>query len=139
MSTKLAPWPDAELVVMDLLAGYGSTVTATPPEQIPPGMIQVERIGGPDDGVTDKPRIKITCYGDRTRASAWALSREVQQAVLSAGGTMVTGRHTATEYPRGVLIDLARTATPPKQVPESGSGSRQIETVYEIHLRRPWW
>lgn len=138
MSTLLKPYPDAEQVMLDLLDPFGDTVTATPPTQIPPGLIQVERIGGPDDGVTDRARVKVVCFG-ATRDTAWAMTRATQQAVLASGGTMVTGPATAKEYPRGVLIDLARTATPPKQVPESGRGSRQIETVYEIHLRRPWW
>lgn len=52
---------------------------------------------------------------------------------------MVTGPNTAAEYPGGVLIDKTLTSTPPKQVPESGRGSRQIETVFEVHMRRPWW
>lgn len=137
MSTLLDPFPDAESVMMDLLDPHGETVTATP-ETIEPGLIQVERIGGPDDGVTDRPRVRVTCFG-ATRATAWAMTRATQQVVLASGGTMVTGPETAAEYPGGVLIDKAFTATPPKQVPESGRGSRQIETVYEIHLRRPWW
>lgn len=137
MSTTLAPFPDAELVAMDLLDPFGDTVTATP-TQLPPGLIQVERIGGADDGVTDRPLIRVTCFGV-SRVAAWNMTRATQQAVLAAGGTMVTGSNTAAEYPKGVLIDKTRTASPPKQVPESGRGSRQIETVYEIHMRRPWW
>lgn len=138
MSTILAPFPDAELVAMDLLDPFGDTVTATPAPTIPNGLIQVERVGGGDDGVTDRPLVRVTCFGS-TRKAAWDMTRAIQQVVLAAGATMVTGPNTIEDYPGGVLIDKTRTASPPKQVPESGRGSRQIETVYEIHMRRPWW
>lgn len=138
MSAPLAPFPDIELVLLDLLDPYGETVTATDVDDPPDGTIQVERIGGPDDGITDRPRVRITIYG-RDRRAAWALSRQLQQVVLASGGTQVTGPMTAEEYPAGVLLDLARTATPPRQLAEQGRNARIVETIYEFHLRRPWW
>lgn len=138
MATLLDPFPDAELVVLDLLnPRVGGKVTATD-VTIEPPLTQVERIGGSDNGVTDRARVKITCYGT-TRPLAWRMAREIQQIVQAAGGTKITGPNTLAEYPRGVMIDKTVTSSAPKQVPESGRGSRQVETVFEIHLRRPWW
>jgi hypothetical protein len=133
----LDPFPDAELVMMDLVRGLATVVTATPATITPP-LIRVERVGGADDGITDRPRIRAVCYG-ATRPLAWALARNVTALVGASGGQLVTGPNTVAEYPGGVLIDLARTATAPKQVPEQGRSSREVETIYEIHLRRPWW
>ncbi len=139
MSTLLKPYPDAELVLLDLIDPHtpGPVVTATPTTLTAP-LTLVERIGGPDDGVTDRPRMKVTCFG-ATRQEAWVMTRGIQAVILAAGGTMVTGQYTVGEYPGGVLIDKAVTGTPPKQMAESGRNARQIETVFEIHLRRPWW
>lgn len=136
--TVLAPYPDIELVLLDLLDPYGETVTATSVDDPAPRTIQIERIGGPDDGVTDRPRVRVTVYGG-DRREAWALTRELQQVVLASGGSMVTGPMTAEEYPAGVLLDIARTATPPRQLAEQGRNARIVETIYEFHLRRPWW
>jgi hypothetical protein len=135
---QLAPFPDIELVLLDLLDPYGDTVTATSVDDPPNGTIQIERIGGPDDGITDRPRVRVTVYG-RDRRAAWDLTRQLQQAILAAGGAMVTGPATAEEYPSGVLLDLARTATPPRQLGEQGRNARIVESIYEFHLRRPWW
>lgn len=76
----LAPFPDAELVMMDLLRGHGQTVTATPPDTIPDRTIRWSASAA-DDGVTDRPRVQVTCFGI-TRQGAWKMTREVQQTVL---------------------------------------------------------
>jgi hypothetical protein len=131
MVTVLPNFPDIELVCMDLLADLGNTVTATGAE-VPSGTILIERIGGPDDGITDRPRVQITAYGS-ARQGAWALIENCRQRILRSGGTLVYGEHT-----NGVLIDLARTATPPRQLPEFGRGARIVQGVFEFHLRRQW-
>lgn len=139
MGVVLAAFPDVELVLMDLVDPYtaGPVVTALPSTITPP-LTQVERVGGADDGVTDRARVKITCFGT-TRQLAWQATRTIQQVIIASAGTLVTGPNTATEYPRGVLIDRAVTATAAKQIPELGRDARQIETVYQVDLRRPWW
>ncbi len=131
MSAILPDWPDIELVCLDLLAPVGNTVTATGTD-VPAGTIQVERIGGPDDGITDRPRVQVTAYG-RTRAHAWQLIGQCRQRILASGGTLVSGQNVTN-----VLIDLARTATPPRQLPEFGRGARVVQAVFEFHVRRPW-
>lgn len=139
MAQVLAPYPDVELVLMDLLDPLiGGPVVTALPTAISPPLTQVERIGGADNGVTDRARMKITSFG-ATRQLAWQSARQIQQIIIASPGTLVTGPNTAPEYPGGVLIDRATTATAAKQIPELGRDARQIETVYEVDLRRPWW
>jgi hypothetical protein len=123
-------------VFLDLLEPVAATVIATD-EDLRPPLIQVERVGGPDDGITDRPRVRVSHFGT-DRRHAWQLARQTQPLVLAAGGRMVTGPATAEEYPGGVLLDLTRTATPPRQLAEQGRNAAVVETIYEVHLRRPW-
>lgn len=124
---------------MDLLDPQvaGPVVTALPTTLTAP-LTQVERIGGVDNGVTDRPRVRITSFG-ATRQLAWRSAREIQQILAAAPGTLITGPSIAPEYPSGVMFDRVATSTGAKQVPELGRDARQVETVYEVDLRRPWW
>jgi len=128
--TVLAPYPDAELVMMDLLQPVAPTVTATD-QTLTGRTIQIQRVGGTDDGVTDRPVLQVTCMAT-TRTEAWAMARDVQQRVLAAGGTAVTGTRVA-----GVYIDSTRTVTPPDQLPDRNPGIRPVSAQYRLGLRRP--
>lgn len=136
------PFPDIELVLLDFLAAIpdAQVVTATG-DTLTGRVIQVERVGGNDDGITDAPRVRLRCYGT-TRPDAWRLARDAQALLLRHGAsTLITGPETAAEYPRGVQLDVVSTATPPRQAPE-GTATRSVrvvDTTYEIQLRRPWW
>lgn len=131
MSPILPQFPDIERVVMDLLRPEGLTVTSTG-ETVPAGTIEIQRIGGPDDGITDRPRVQVTAYGS-TRPNAWDIIEKCRQRVLASGGTLVSG-----QYVNNVFIDLARTANPPRQLNEFGRGARIVQAVFEFHLRRPF-
>lgn len=125
MAELLPPWPDAELVVLDLLETTGvSPVTATDEELAPP-VIQVMRLGGSDDGITDRPRIEVDCFGG-TRAQAWQLAEQCRQLILAAGGTAVNG----------TLIDRSATETPVQQVPYGNPDVRRVQAIYRLDLRR---
>lgn len=130
MSPVLAPYPDAELVMLDLLRPTGKTVTATD-AVIAVKTIVVQRVGGTDDGVTDRPIVQVTCLAP-TRAEAWAMARQVQQVVLAAGGTAVSG-----QYVTDVFIDSTRTVTPPDQLPDRNVNLRPVAAQYRLGLRRP--
>lgn len=127
----LAPYPDAELVMLDLLSSVAAGVTHTG-DALQAPTVQVQRIGGSDDGVTDRPRVQVTCYG-ATRAEAWQLAEETRQIVLAAAGTAVSG-----SYVTGVLIDSTRTVTPAQQLPERNPDLRVVSAAYELAMRRPW-
>ena len=130
MSTVLAPFPDVELVMLDLLRPVAPTVTATDANIVPP-VVVVQRVGGTDDGVTDRPIVQVTCLA-ATRQAAWAMARQVQQVVLAAGGTAVSGT-----YVTNVFIDSTRTVTPPDQLPDRNVNLRPVSAQYRLGLRRP--
>lgn len=127
----LAPYPDAELVMLDLLAPVAATVTHTD-DHLKAPTVQVQRIGGSDNGITDQPRIQVTCYGS-TRAQAWQLAEQCRQIVLATGGTAVSGDNVT-----GVLIDSTRTVTPAQQLPERNPDLRVVSGAYLLTMRRPW-
>jgi len=126
----LAGFPDAELVMMDLLAPVGVTVTATD-ENLAPPVVLVQRMGGPDDGVTDRPRVQVACFG-ASRPAAWALAEQARQIVLAAGGTVVTGTNVTN-----VFVDSTRTETPSVQLPDRNQNVRAVTAVYRLSYRRP--
>ena len=126
----LVGFPDAELVVMDLLTPVGVTVTATS-ENLAPPVVVVQRVGGADDGVTDRPRVQVVCYGS-TRPAAWALAEQARQIVLAAGGTAVTGTNVTN-----VFLDSTRTETPSVQLPDPNQSVRAVTAVYRLSYRRP--
>lgn len=122
--TVLAGFPDAELLVMDILAPIGTTVTATA-ETVTPPVIQVQRVGGADNGITDQPRVQVVCYG-ANRPAAWTLAEQARQRILAAGGTSVGG----------VFVDSTRTETPTVQRPDPNPDLRAVTAVYRLTYRR---
>lgn len=127
MSTKLAPFPDAEKVVHALLTPLARTVTQTDEnETFSEPVIQVQRVGGSDDGITDRPRVEIACFAE-DRHDAWALAEDVRQTVLACGGTKVDG----------VLVDKAVTETPAQQLPDLNRDIRKVVAMYRFAFRRP--
>lgn len=130
--TVLAPFPDAELVAMDLLAPLGATVTQTSEDLAPP-VVQVQRVGGTDDGITDRPRVQVTYFG-ATRPLAWELAGQGRQLIQAARGTVVTG----TNVPSGVFIDTTSTDVGGVQVPDPNRDIRKVIETYSLSYRRPW-
>lgn len=131
MPAELGTWPDAELVALDLLDDLAPTVTATDHDLTGPAIL-VQRVGGADNGVTDRPVLLITCFA-ADRQAAWQLGRAVQQRVLAAGATVVSG-----QYVQQVLVDSARTVTPPDQVPDPNRDLRVVTAQYQLGLRRQY-
>lgn len=137
MGIYLGPFADAESVVLTMfdastIAWNGNpvlSVTATPANFVPP-MIQVERIGGQDDGLTDFPSMKINCFGV-DRPMAWNLAEQCRQVILSAIRTsyVLDGKT--------VLIDNAKTTTPAEQLQDINIDFRLVVATYELSLRRP--
>lgn len=110
---------------MALLAPVAPTVTATPADLQPP-IIRVQRVGGSDDRITDRPRMEIACYGIH-RAQAWQLAEHCRTVILASPRTTVDG----------VLIDTARTDNPPTQVPYATSkDTRRVLAYYRLSWRR---
>ena len=121
----LPAFPDAEAVVMDLLAPLGTTVTSTPAEINGP-LIRVQRVGGADDGITDRARIEVLCY-HQTRPLATALASECRRLIGAAGCTVVGG----------VLIDRAYSEVAPVNEIYRNPDVRAVPAVYRFEWRRP--
>jgi hypothetical protein len=127
MTVVLPNWPDAELVMIDLLAPVpGEVVTFTPASFAAP-LVRVLRVGGEDDGITDYPQVEVTCFG-ATRPAAWSMAEQCRQIILASGG----------EAPGGVLIDFARTDTPAQQLPDPNPDLRVVTATYRLGMRRPF-
>lgn len=125
MSPVLEAFPDVERVVTDLLSPLCPVYTEFPADFAAPA-IRVQRTGGSDDGITDSPFVEVMSVG-RTRAEAWELDGAVRQYVLASGGTLVNG----------VLVDSARTMTPPQQMPDPRTNVRVVSSSYRMGFRRP--
>lgn len=123
MTAILGPWPDIEAVLVTLLAPVAQVVTTTPANLTPP-LVQVQRFGGADDGLTDFPVVAVTCFGG-TRAAAWSMAENCRQRILASPGEP------------GVLIDSAETVTPSQQVPDPNTSLRVVTATYRLGLRRP--
>lgn len=119
------PFPDAEGVMLALLAPVASTVVVSPVAMDEP-LIQVRRTGGSDDGVTDHARIEVECVAF-DRHNAWRLAECVRQRVLAAGATVQDG----------ALIDRTTVETAPQQVPEDNPDIRRVVATYRLAMRRP--
>lgn len=126
MVEQLPQYPDAEVVVMALLESLAPTVTSTPDTLTGP-LIRVQRIGGADDGITDRPRIEVACYAP-TRTAAHTLQQQCQQLILAARCTVVAG----------CLIDRTTTDTGPIQPPRyPNQDVRWVPAIYRMEWRRP--
>lgn len=125
----LGDFPDAEAVGMALLGPVGSCVQTTPPE-ITGRVVQVIRVGGADNGITDEPLLHVACYST-TYDDARAAAEQARQIILAAGGTSVTVDG------RPVLIDSARTATAPAETPLDNPDLRRKTATFQLTYRRP--
>lgn len=110
---------------MALVERLAPAYVVTPPEITTP-IVQVHRSGGHDNGVTDHPRVQISCLA-LTRHEAWQLAEQVRQVVLNAGGTTADG----------ALIDRAGVEVAPQQVPDEDPHVRRVVATYVLTMRRP--
>ncbi|WP_443705804.1 phage tail termination protein [Saccharothrix coeruleofusca] len=133
----LPVWPDAEELVMALLRqapALAPTVTQTTPPNLGDNgpVIQVLRVGGTDDGITDRPLVEVAVFAPSYK-QAIGIAEQVRQRMLGAGGTRVP----TPTYPDGVLVDRCVTATSPQEVPYDNPELRRKLATYQVELRRP--
>lgn len=123
---ELAPWPDVEAALEDILEDLAPTGTTTPAklqETLP--FIRIERFGGDDDRITDANLITIDTFA-AVRADSKALAETIRARLLS--GPLTTGSTT---------LDTTTTATAPSEVPWSDDQSiRRFSATYRITARR---
>jgi len=122
--TPLAPFPDVESAVMDLVTDLGTTGTVSDTElldHLP--FIRVGRIGGNDDLITDRPRLTIDVFTE-TRAEAFTISGTIQQRLISGPSKVGT-----------VVLDVAATLNGPQEIPWSPA-VRRYSATYQVSVRR---
>ncbi len=137
MTELLRAFPDAEAVGLAVLDPLGiPTVTSTPATIIPP-LIQVIRVGGVDDGLTDHPHVEVTCYHSN-RTGVWSITGLAQQRMLAAraqGYDLDDGSQPCVDY--------VVTISSPEQVPYEDETLFVTVAIYQLSMRRcyfptPW-
>lgn len=132
MAPLLAAFADVEDVVMALLDPTVAPAVTIPPAGFTAPLIQVTRVGGADDGLTDYPLVAVTCYG-RTYPLAKVMAERCRQIILASACTAVV----VPGIPNGVLIDDAATVSPPAELPADNPDLRRKVASYRLALRRP--
>lgn len=124
-------YPNIEDVVMVYLDGLADTDTVPPRNKRKIG-IQINRVGGSDDGITDYPRISVVCHHPDPREAS-KLARRVQQRMLN-----ISGRDIVVDgEPKPVCVDFCRTDTPPEPEPYENPEARREIAYYLLGLQRP--
>ena len=119
-------FPDAEAVVCDLLEQVAPTATFLDKgwgDVLP--VIQVNRIGGSRDSITDVARIQVAVWAE-SRAQVWQLANQIRDLVLYAGNTRVNG----------VLIDWTEESIAGQQVPDIDPDDRRVISTFQFAFRR---
>lgn len=122
----MAKFPDAEAVVCDLLEQVAPAATVLDEgwDDVLP-VIQVNRVGGSRDQITDVARIQVAVWA-ASRAEVRLLADEIDELILSAGNTRVNG----------VLIDWTEQSVAGQQVPDKDPDDRRIISTYQFAFRR---
>lgn len=135
MTELLGIYPDAEDVSTQLLLPVvGNVATAigtATPDVIPTPYIQVSRLGGADDGLTDHAHVEVACFHS-SRTAAWALAMSAQQYMLAARAQEVV----QSQNGRHAVVDYSLTITPPEQVPYPDQALYLVVGVYQLSMRR---
>lgn len=121
----LPSFPDAERVVADAvsdLAVVGSETDTQLQYELP--YIQIVRVGGADDRITDRARIDVYVYATAA-ATAKQLAECVRQRLISGP--------TRTRF--GV-IDRVVTEVGPQSLPPVDPELRRVVATYRVSMRR---
>lgn len=121
-------YPDAEQVAENLLADLGYACKWLPDDleaNLP--VLLVTRIGGTDDGVTDRAEVQVDVW-HVDRPQAWALASKVRDRInaLASGGDVA-----------GVWVDHARALVAGQQIPTENPDDRRVVQTVRIDMRPP--
>ena len=135
MTEVYVPYPDAELVMLALLAPLpGNAVTFLPSGFVPP-ITQVNRIGGAPDNsdVTDYPIIRVACYG-ANRSAAWQMAADAEALVIGNRCRAIY----VPQYDGDILIDSADIVVGGQQQPDVNPDDRRVVKDFILGLRRAY-
>lgn len=126
VATPLAPFPDVERVVADLVSDLGGVGRETGTDlQTNLPFIRVRRIGGSDDRFTDVARVDVRVY-EAAASDAKALAETIRQRLLAGPANTARG-----------VIDRVFTEVAPIEVPSPDPERYCIWSgTYRVSLRR---
>jgi len=128
----MAPFPDAEDVVMTVLSSIASTVQTTAAEETGP-VIQVRQTGGTSTKIDDRPVVEVGCIAV-TYAQAKTMAATAEQLMLAAARTKVPG---VPGHPSGVFVDKVSKVTSAREITMADPEKRRKTASYRLVLRRP--
>jgi hypothetical protein len=121
-------WPDIEALLIRALSGVGGAhrVATNLPADLSGNLplIQVTRVGGADDHLSDYPVVDLDCFA-ATRYAAGQLAATVREAVLGL-------RHTDVG---GLLVDAVDTTAGPIWVDYADATVQRYVLTVEITIR----
>lgn len=128
--TSPETFPDAELWLMDYLGDIAPCYTVLPPE-ITGTLIQINRVGGSSDFLTDRPRVEIAVFVPENdissaRAEAWRLTEVVRNRIDTCSRKIANGH----------MCDGGRIDNPPQLRPDQNSSLRVVVTTVQLSFRR---
>lgn len=120
---------------MALLSQVAPTCQSTPADITEP-LIQVAKVGGQDDGVTEAALIVVGFFGvgDYGYDQAKVMAAQAHQVMLAAGGAGVA----VPGVVKPVLIDSVRTVQPPAETPGDNPELRRKVSTFQVTYRRPF-
>ncbi|WP_067839682.1 hypothetical protein [Nocardia lijiangensis] len=116
-------YPNVHEVLITLLTPIVPTVKSRRPGQRLPYTV-VRRIGGAEDGITDRPIVRVDTYAD-TDEQAERIKEACRQRITESGGTLAGD----------VLIDTAREITGGQDGPSLDPTDRRLTAVYQLTFR----
>lgn len=123
--SDLAPFPNVEAVLMDLLSDLGTTDTDTPPDlqsQLP--FIRIKRATGGDSMFFDSPHVTIDAF-DATYDEAQSLAESIRQRLIRGPHVQAPG-----------VLDGVTTDSGPAEIPWGDTGIRRFVASYAVSTRR---
>ncbi|MCD2099536.1 hypothetical protein QNA24_30270 [Rhodococcus qingshengii] len=117
-------YPNVEDVLCDLLDSIAYTDTWRDPERELPFII-VRRVGGNEDGITDRPAVRVQVTADDYE-SAKNLMGAVRERILNAGCTSVNG----------VNIDVTREIVGGQQAPAFNPEDISVTSTFVLSFRK---
>lgn len=126
-------FPDIQEVLMVYLAPLGETDTAEPQEQSEWIGIQINRVGGHNDGISDYPRVQITCHHPDPRGASLLARRVANYMERIIDASIVV-----EDEPKPIGVDSCRIDTPPEAEPYENPDARREVAYYALSLQKPW-
>lgn len=124
-------FPDIQEVLMVYLSPLGETDTEPPIEG---GVgIEIHRVGGDNDGISDYPRVLIVAHHPGPLGAS-KLARQIANRMERIAGEGIE----VENEPKPICIDSCRVDTPPESEPYENPDARREPAYYALSLQKAW-